>query len=126
MEGEIPFVPRNPRYINCVGTVDGNFWELKHVASTVASLVANGSDGKFSSPMRYREGPLDYESTVYCNCAQKAARWVSWSDVNPRRRYLTCAKARMSGNYPVLWSAKCVLVQAVCFLLNLGHVLVFV
>ncbi|CAN6291653.1 unnamed protein product [Urochloa humidicola] len=49
------------------------------------------------SPIPYRIGPLDYEPTIYCHCRKKAALWISWSDKNPGRRYLSCYNARNGG-----------------------------
>ncbi|CAO2149682.1 unnamed protein product [Urochloa humidicola] len=49
------------------------------------------------SPIPYRIGPLDYEPAIYCHCRKKAALWISWSDKNPGRRYLSCYNARNGG-----------------------------
>ncbi|CAN6217459.1 unnamed protein product [Urochloa humidicola] len=49
------------------------------------------------SPIPYRIGPLDYEPAIYCHCHKKAALWISWSDKNPGRRYMTCYNARNGG-----------------------------
>ncbi|KAK3126861.1 hypothetical protein QOZ80_7AG0564170 [Eleusine coracana subsp. coracana] len=35
------------------------------------------------SPIPYRVGLLDYHPPMYCDCQQKAAMWISWSDENP-------------------------------------------
>uniref|UniRef100_A0A8R7K0P7 GRF-type domain-containing protein n=1 Tax=Triticum urartu TaxID=4572 RepID=A0A8R7K0P7_TRIUA len=55
--------------------------------------------GQVRSPVRYREGPLDYEPFTPCDCREKpkAAMWISWSDENPGRRYKTCYRARRGG-----------------------------
>ncbi|KAL6639066.1 hypothetical protein ACP70R_022796 [Stipagrostis hirtigluma subsp. patula] len=50
-----------------------------------------------SSPIRYREGPLEYEPPVFCGCHKKAARWISWGNKYPGRRYFKCFRARMGG-----------------------------
>ena len=52
--------------------------------------------GDSSSPIPYREGPLEYTPAVLCKCDAKPARFISWSDLNPELRYLKCARARVS------------------------------
>ncbi|CAN6348911.1 unnamed protein product [Urochloa humidicola] len=72
--------------------------------SSSTSCVGSWSGGKWPddggvrrSPIPYRIGPLDYEPAIYCHCRKKAALWISWSDKNPGRRYVTCYNARNGG-----------------------------
>ncbi|KAE8787796.1 hypothetical protein D1007_38267 [Hordeum vulgare] len=49
------------------------------------------------SPVRYRHGPLDYEPADVCDCKEKAAVWISWSDDNPGKRYFNCMRFKRGG-----------------------------
>uniref|UniRef100_A0A8R7VEG8 GRF-type domain-containing protein n=2 Tax=Triticum urartu TaxID=4572 RepID=A0A8R7VEG8_TRIUA len=57
------------------------------------------------SPIRYRQGPLDYEPYDPCECRppKKAAMWISWSDENPGRRYRSCYYSRRRDCQYFVW-----------------------
>ncbi|KAL6619696.1 hypothetical protein ACP70R_007766 [Stipagrostis hirtigluma subsp. patula] len=64
--------------------------------STAASGHSTGG-GSSWAPIPYREGPLEYEPAVLCDCGRKAARLTSWTARNPARRYLRCLRAEGGG-----------------------------
>ncbi|KAK3143237.1 hypothetical protein QOZ80_4BG0360540 [Eleusine coracana subsp. coracana] len=71
---------------------------------TTAKTQSSGeSEEKRHSPIPYRVGPLDYHPPVFCDCQQKAALWISWSDDNPGQRYLKCYRARVGGCAFICW-----------------------
>ncbi|KQK19765.1 hypothetical protein BRADI_1g50350v3 [Brachypodium distachyon] len=67
---------------------------------SASSSISGGSCSRApvsSSPIPYRDMPLDYSPAVICHCELKAPRWISWSVLNPGRRYHTCPLRRGSG-----------------------------
>ncbi|KAJ1283926.1 hypothetical protein BS78_03G164700 [Paspalum vaginatum] len=54
-------------------------------------------DGNSSTPIRYRQGTLDYSPPLLWHCHMKSARWNSWSDENLARRYHICYCRREYG-----------------------------
>ncbi|KAG2606270.1 hypothetical protein PVAP13_4NG229544 [Panicum virgatum] len=67
------------------------------------SFWSAGRNVDSSSPIPYRERPLDYTPAVMCKCGAKAAMFTSWSDLHPGMRYLKCARARVVGCDFWLW-----------------------
>ncbi|KAK3118726.1 hypothetical protein QOZ80_9BG0705520 [Eleusine coracana subsp. coracana] len=71
--------------------------------TTAKTQSLGESEEKCHSPIPYRVGPLDYHPSVYCDCQQKAALWISWSDGNPGWHYLKCYRARVGGCAFMCW-----------------------
>ncbi|XBI35773.1 hypothetical protein VPH35_121419 [Triticum aestivum] len=63
-------------------------------SASSSSRARRGFSRPVRSPIRYIEGPLDYEPFTPCDCP---AMWISWSDENPGRRYKTCYHWRRGG-----------------------------
>ncbi|KAK3129248.1 hypothetical protein QOZ80_6BG0474810 [Eleusine coracana subsp. coracana] len=76
---------------------------------TTAKTQSSGeSEEKCHSHIPYRVGLFIYHPPVYCDCHQKVTLWISWSDNNPRWRYLKCYGARtlLVDLRNVVWSLK--------------------
>ncbi|WVZ51302.1 hypothetical protein U9M48_002457 [Paspalum notatum var. saurae] len=54
-------------------------------------------DGNSSAPIPFRQGDLDYSPPMLCHRGKRSARWISWSDENPCRRYHICLRRRTGG-----------------------------
>ncbi|KQJ84262.1 hypothetical protein BRADI_5g19671v3 [Brachypodium distachyon] len=63
---------------------------MEHRDGSSSSRVSCSRAPVSSSPIPYREMPLDYSPVVICHCGLKAPCWISWSVLNPGRRYHTC------------------------------------
>ncbi|PNT62949.1 hypothetical protein BRADI_4g09869v3 [Brachypodium distachyon] len=66
-------------------------------ASRGSSSGSSSSFPLLSSPIPYREKPMEYLPAVLCDCGMKSPRWISWNLKNPRMRYHTCPLRRVSG-----------------------------
>ncbi|XBI91604.1 hypothetical protein VPH35_028887 [Triticum aestivum] len=64
-------------------------------SSSVARSSSNAGDPGYypkQSPIPYREHRLAYEPASNYWCKEKGARWISWTNANPGRRFLNCQK----------------------------------
>lgn len=65
-------------------------------------MTSSGNDSKSSQggsnppPIRQREGQFDYSPAILCKCGYNDGQMDFLSGNNPSRRYLTCARARVS------------------------------
>nr|BAD19844.1 hypothetical protein [Oryza sativa Japonica Group] len=59
--------------------------------SVSSSWVEGREPGRMQPPVPYREGPLDYELPVFCDCKVKAARnavWTAREEINGLKAHL--------------------------------------